>query len=96
MNSQNVHALRDVSFLHVADTCDLTLNIFNHDDVNAHNRMYKAEDKHEQPAGAQRGERGVDLLLTALFVTHCNTQQAIILIYVTPSAEKKIGILSIL
>lgn len=61
--------------------------------------MYSAEDKHKQLGRAQRGDIGVDLLSTALFVTHCNMQKAIIFIYVTPSAEYtqlKIGILYIL
>lgn len=42
--------------------------------------------QHKLPGRAQRGDRGVDLLSTALFVTHCNTQQAIAFIYITLSA----------
>lgn len=77
---------------------DTQANTLHRDDLHAHNGTYRAENTRKQPGGAQRGERGVDLLSTPLFVTHCNTQQAIILIYVTPSAEYtqlKTGILSI-
>lgn len=60
---------------------DSQANTFN---LYAHNGTYSAEDKHMRPGRAQRGDRGVDLLSTALFVTHSNTQQAITFIYVTP------------
>ena len=67
------------------------VDTFHGGDLHAHNGTHGAGDKHEQPGRGRGKDTGVGLLSTVAFVTHththCNTQPAIMFIYVTPSAE---------